>query len=229
MRLILQVLRNSVLCLAASVSLTDAAIAQHLAKVPAKAGVRTEIWLAASSWPTLSELEPAAGGSFKSFGYGIGAAAHWPLRQYGARSVLLGVEGAITATDSDVPVALDDLLARHGYVAISGKYVVGEARSFSLDVGIAYHLIDIAQLESHFGIVEFETWEETAVGAYVGVTWDPGAGRPGKDSGISLGFKVHFVDFGTVRDENIYVAPILGPDAGELLGPYYVQIGYRWR
>ena len=57
-----------------------------------------------------------------------------------------------------------------------------------------------------------------------------GAGRLGKTSGLSLGFKVHFVDFGNVYDENTFIVPILGDDAGSLSGPVYMlQIGYGGR
>lgn len=225
----LRTLRHGALLIAASLLLIRTASAEGSAAEPPKLGVRKEVWVTTSSWPTLSDLQPAVGGSFNSIGYGLGAAAHWPVRQFGDRALLLGVEGEITATDSDIPVALDDLLARHAYVAISGKYVIGKSRSFSLDGGIALHLADIVQLESDYAVVEFESWEDSAIGAYVGATWEPGAARPDKRSGLSLGLKVHFVDFGSVRDEDIYSAPILGADAGDLAGPYHIQIGYRWR
>jgi len=33
-----------------------------------------------------------------------------------------------------------------------------------------------------------------------------------------------------VRDEEVFLAPLLGPDAGPLDGPLYMlQIGYSWR
>ena len=37
-------------------------------------------------------------------------------------------------------------------------------------------------------------------GAFVGATWDLGAGRPDHSSGLSLGFRVHFVDFASAHD-----------------------------
>ena len=194
-------------------------------------GIRTEAWLALPSWPSLDELRPAAGGSFEQIGYGIGAAAHWPVRQRANGELLLGVEGAIMATDSDVPVLLDDLLARHGYLAVSVKWLMGTARNVSLDAGLGVHLVDIAQLETDYNSAgEFESWEESAVGLFVGATWDAGAGKPNKNSGLSLGLRVHFVELGTVRDEDVFIAPVLGTDAGDLTGPLYVlRIGYRWR
>ena len=43
-------------------------------------------------------------------------------------------------------------------------------------------------------------------------------------------YQVHFVDFDTVRDEDINLSPVLGPDAGALDGPIYLlQIGYSSR
>ncbi|MGI9234056.1 MAG: hypothetical protein ACR2RD_10535 [Woeseiaceae bacterium] len=226
----LRVLRNSVLLFGISLLLIGVTRAQDSSNALLKNGPRSEIWLAASSWPTLTRLQPIAGGSFKSYGYGLGGSLHWPVKRFGNRELLLGVEGAIAATDSDIPVALDELLARHGYVAISGKVLMGEAQRVALDAGIAYHLADIAEIATDYGYgVEFEKWEESTAGAYIGVTWEPGARRPEKQGGLSLGFRVHFVDFGTVRDEGIQAVPVLGPDAGDLEGPYYVQIGYRWR
>jgi hypothetical protein len=47
---------------------------------------------------------------------------------------------------------------------------------------------------------------------------------------MTLAFRVHFVDFGVVADENLLFLQTLGPDAGVLSGPVCVfQIGYRWR
>lgn len=194
-------------------------------------GPRWELWLALSSWPGLADLEPVAGGGFDSIGYGLGAAAHWPLRHYAKSELLLGIEGSVIATESNVPVFFDDLLARDGYVAVSAKWLVGESRNVSLDAGLAWHLLDIAQLASHYNaFLEFESWEKSAAGAFVGATWDVGAAKPGDSSGLSLGLRAHFIDFGTVRDEDVFIRPVLGEDAGRLEGPLLVlRIGYRWR
>ena len=192
---------------------------------------RMELWLAVPSWRGLSDLEPAAGGTFDDYGLGIGGAIHWPVQRYGGGKMMLGIEGAVQAVESNVPVYLDDLLARDGYVAVTAKWMLGKSRALSLDAGLGIHLLDITQLESdYYPYVEFESWEERALGALLGVTWDVGAGKPGKDSGLSLGLRVHFVDFGTVRDEDIFIAPVLGTNAGDLAGPICVlRIGYRWR
>ena len=46
--------------------------------------------------------------------------------------------------------------------------------------------------------MEYEYWSKSTGGAFVGATWDVGAGRPGHSGGLSLGLRAHFVDFGTV-------------------------------
>ena len=195
------------------------------------AGGRMELWLAVPSWPGLSDLEPAAGGTFDNYGLGIGGAIHWPVQRFGGGRMMVGIEGAVQAVESNVPVYLDDLLARDGYLAVTAKWMLGRSRALSLDAGLGIHLLDITQLESdYFLYFEFESWEEKALGALLGVTWDVGAGKPDKYGGLSLGLRVHFVDFGIVRDEDIFIAPVLGTNAGELAGPLYaLQIGYRWR
>jgi len=231
MKATFEIKRTLLLLIAGSLSVVGTAAAELESRAESPVGVRAEAWLALPSWPSLNDLQPAAGGSFKQIGYGLGAAAHWPVRQLGNGDLMLGIEGAIMATDSDVPALLDELLARHGYVAVSAKWMAGRARNVSLDAGLGYHLVDIAQLETDYRSAgEFETWEESAVGLFVGATWDAGASKPGGDGGLSLGLKVHFVDFGTVRDEDVFIRPVLGTDAGELAGPIYaLQIGYRWR
>lgn len=194
-------------------------------------GARWELWVALSNWPGLADLEPAAGGSFDTAGFGIGLAAHWPLVAFESSDLLLGIEGAVMAHDSSVPVQFDDFLARDAYVGVSAKWLMGESRNVSLDAGLAYHLMDMAQLETNYYYNgEFQNWEEGAAGIFVGATWDVGAGKRGKKKGLSLGLRVHFMDFGTVRDEDIFFTPVLGANAGEISGPLVaLQVGYRWR
>lgn len=218
--------------LAASVVFaSSAAQAQELRSEDIVDGPRWEAWLALSSWSGLADLEPAAGGSFDTAGYGIGVAAHWPLKAFAGSELMLGVEGAVMAHDSSVPVQLDDFLARDAYVGVSAKWLIGKARNLSLDAGLAYHLLDMAQLDTNYYYnAEFQNWEEGAAGIFVGGTWDVGAGKPGKNSGLSLGLRVHFMDFGTVRDEDIFFRPVLGDNAGGISGPLVaLQIGYRSR
>ncbi len=152
--------RTLILLATASLTMVSAAAAEQEPQTESATGIRSEAWLVLPSWPGLNDLQPAAGGSFEQIGYGIGAAAHWPFKRFDNGELLLGVEGAIMATDSDVPVVLDDLLARHGYVAVSAKWMMGPARNVSLDAGLGYHLVDIAQLETDYDRAgEFESWE----------------------------------------------------------------------
>ncbi len=198
-----------------------------------QAGIRWELWGAAVSWPELSDLEPEAGGSFNSTGFGIGMSAHWPVGEFEASTLMIGVEGAFTSTGADVPVFYDDLYADDVYLALSTKWRIGEHRKFTIDTGLAYHFMDITQREDYsyyYDFEEFSSWEETALGGFVGLTWDTWAGKPGKHDGLSLALKVHFVDFGTVQDEDILVEPVLGTNAGTLDGPLYMlQLGYSSR
>ena len=205
--------------------------AQYDEPDPKPTGPRMEAWLALSSWPSLTDLEPVVGGSFKGTGFGLGASGHWAFRQTGNGMLMLGFETAIIATDSDIPVVLDDLLARRLYLAASAKYLMGEARNLSLDAGFGFHLVDIAQLSSDYRSgSEFETWEETAVGPFVGLTWDIETEDVSNGSAVTFGLRAHFLDFGTVRDEAVLGSVIFGSSGGELDGPMYeVRIGYRWR
>lgn len=230
MNAILQTLRNGVLLLAASLILTGTSSAEYGNDETHKRNRRGEIWLAVSSWPSLSDLRPVAGGSFNSVGYGLGASIHWPIESITSLDLFLGIEGAVMATDSNIPVILDELLARDGYVAASVKWLPGDTRKVSLDAGLAYHLLDITQLETDYNaFAEFESWQESAVGPFLGMTWDLGGGKLGVDSGMTLGARVHFLDFGTVSDEDVLASVVLGRNAGELDDPMFVvQVGYRW-
>lgn len=192
---------------------------------------RWEGWLALTHWSGLNDLQPQAGGSFDTLGFGLGGGVHWSMWATDTSELLLGGEVAVLAHGSDIPSQLDDLLGRDAYIAVSAKWMLGSARNFSLDAGYGYHLMDISQIDSdYWDYDEFESWEESAGGPFVGFTWDTWAGKAGKNGGLSLGFKVHFVDFGTVRDEDIFFGPVLGPDAGKLDDPlYFLQIGYSSR
>lgn len=225
----LQAIRNCALLFAVWLILLESAVADYDAS--STKSMRGEIWLAVTSWPALGDLEPVVGGSFNAVGYGLGGALLWPLKSISGMDLFVGLEGAIMATESDIPVLLDELLARDGYVAVSAKWKVGDARRVSVDMGVAYHLLDITQLETDYNSsAEFESWEEGAVGPFLGMTWDLGSSDQGKQRGITLGLRAHFIDFGKVRDEDVLASVVLGRDAGELDGPLFaLQFGYRWR
>jgi hypothetical protein len=222
--------RLAALLISSALLVTVSAMAQEPQAEEFANGSRWEVWLALSGWSGLADIEPVAGGSFDAAGYGIGAAAHWPVKTFNGSELLLGIEGAVMAHDSNVPVYLDDFLARDAYVGVSAKWLLGDARNVSLDAGLAYHLLDMAQLDTNYYGAEFQNWEESAAGIFVGGTWDVGAGKPGNSSGVSLGLRAHFVEFGTVRDRDSFIRPVLGDDAGAISDPLVVvQIGYRSR
>lgn len=218
---------RAILVLAAGL-FTVASVAAEEQEFPA---MRWEIWLAASHWSGISDLLPSAGGSFDEVGFGVGGGAHWPVATGARGDLLLGLEGGILSHDSDIQGDFEDLISRDGYIAFSAKWIPGTPTGISFDVGYAYHLIDMSQVDDDwYYYEEFESWEDSAGGPFVGVSWDTWAAREGKNAGLSLGLEVHFVDFETVRDEDIYITPVLGPNAGTLDGPMYLfQFGYSSR
>lgn len=228
-RTIFRTVKIGLLLVATGAFLTNPVLADNDGE-PKEEGIRGEIWLAMTSWQSLSDLQPVAGGSFKSVGYGLGGAAHWPLALTTNTDLFVGIEGAVFGTDSDIPVILDELLARDFYLAASLKWKLGKARRFSLDAGAAYHLLDITQLDTDYrSSAEFESWEEDVIGPFVGMTWDFGESAGSDSSGATLGLRAHFLDFGTVRDEDVLASVVLGRDAGKLDGPLIMlHIGYRW-
>ncbi len=197
---------------------------------PQPYGARSEIWLAVTSWPALGDLQPATSGGFDAAGFGIGGAMHWPVRRSGNSELLVGFDGFIAATGSNISGVIDDVLARHLYLGGSIKWALGPSRNVQLDAGLGFHLADMAEVSTEYIGIEHEAWEASRVGAFIGGTWDIGAGRAGKTSGLSLSLKVHFVDFGAVQDEDVLFQPLFGADAGELDGPLYLlQVGWAGR
>lgn len=191
---------------------------------------RYEIWLGVSSWPALGDLQPIAAGGFDGAGFGLGAAFHAPLKQFEHSELLAGVDAYIGGTASNVSGTIDDLIARDLYLGASLKWALGRARALQLDAGLGYHLVDMAQVSTRVFGFEHEAWESNRLGTFLGATWDVWAGRENKTGGLSLALKVHHVDFGTVRDEDIFLSPVLGPDAGRLEGPIYLlQVGFSAR
>lgn len=183
-------------------------------------------------WPALTDLEPASGGSFDSLGFGLSASWHTPVARFASSELLLGIDGMIGGTDSGINATYDQLIARQFYLGGSVKWAFGDARNIALDAGIGYHQVDMADVSyTWWTSIENEHWRAESASAFVGATWDVGAGTPGKSSGLSIGFRVQFADFGTVADTNrLGISPTLGPDAGDLDGPLYIlRIGYSGR
>ena len=199
---------------------------------PTARGTRFDISLDLPIWPSLGDLQPVGGGSFDSLGFGLGFTGHWPVRQFENSELLLGFDGNIAATESNIRGGFDTLLARQLYLGGSIKWLFGAKRNLSLDGGIGYHEVDMAQVDSEwYGTWEYEHWSTSKPSGFVGATWDIGSGRPNKNRGLFIGFKVHFADFGRVYDEDFAPSrPALGAAAGTLGGPLYVlRIGYSRR
>ena len=195
-------------------------------------GSRWAVSLEIPIWPSLSDLQPASGGSFDSIGFGLGVSWHASVAQFTHSELLLGIDGMIAATDSSINAQYDQLLARQFYLGGSVKWAFGDARNFALDAGIGYHQVDMADISySWWTSIENEHWSSESASGFVGATWDVGAGRPYKSGGLSIGFRVHFVDFGRVTDTDRFgVFPALGPNAGNLEGPlYFLKVGYSGR
>jgi len=191
---------------------------------------RFEIWLGVSHMPGLDDLEPLDG-DFDSTGFGLGGAWHVPVKRFENSDLLLGIDGYLGVTDSSLSGYIGDVSLYHVYLGGSAKWAFGERRNIYLDAGVGYHGVDITELDDDYLYGdEHEAWSDSAGGAFVGASWDIGAQRAHETAGLTVGFKVHFVDFGRVYDEDTYIGPILGDDAGDLDGPIYVlQIGYGGR
>ena len=186
---------------------------------------RAELWLMVSNWPSLEEVRPAAGGRFDAVGFGLGGALYLTVREFPNSELLVGIDGFIAANDSNIAGVFDDLLARQLYLGGALKWALGEERGLSLDAGIGYHLVDMAEVGDAYSAIEREVWETDRVSAYVGATWDLPARSLGSPGRWMIGVRAYFADFGVVEGPG----PI-GPGAGRLDGPQYaMQIGYGIR
>jgi hypothetical protein len=191
---------------------------------------RYEIALGAHSWPALADLDVAAAGEFDQTGFNLSFAAHWPVRRFTGSELLAGIDLGLFNNDSEIRFISEPLTARNGYLVPSVKWMFGRRHRYSLDAGVGYYLSDIAEVFLDYPLYgETVLWEESAVGGYLGGTIDFRGGEPSRSRGMMMSLKVHFVDFGTVRDDD-WLPPTLGQDAGRLAGPVYMyQVGYRWR
>ena len=102
------------------------------AKAPLPGGQRWDIAFEVEVWPTLGDLQPDAGGTFKGAGLGLGGAWHLPVKQFTNSELMLGVDGFIAGTASDIRGLLDDVIARHVYVGGSLKWLFGDMGIFVL-------------------------------------------------------------------------------------------------
>ena len=217
--------------LAAAVLVPDtAALAEDDVEWVTTSRGRYEIAIGAHSWPDLADLDIAAAGEFDPTGFNLGLAGHWLVKRFAESELLAGIDLGLFTNDSSVRFISDSVIARNGYVVPSLKWMFGRRHRYSLDAGVGYYLADIAEVFSEYPLYgETVLWEEGAVGGYLGATIDFRGGEPSKSHGMMMSLKVHFADFGTVRD-NDRLPPTLGRDAGRLDGPVYMyQVGYRWR
>jgi len=122
-------------------------------------------------------------------------------------------------------------MARRLYVTPSIKWMFGDVHRFSVDAGIGWHLLDIAEVSGGYGATtgEFEYWEDSIVAPFLGATWDVKAGVRER-AAFSVGLKLHFVDFGSPNDRGSLLPPTLGLSAGDLSGPVVaLHLGSSWR
>lgn len=191
---------------------------------------RYEIAIGGNSWPALADLDAARDGEFDQAGFSLNLAVHWPAWRFARSELLAGVDLGVMTNDSDIRFISESLVARNGYLVPSVKWMFGHRHRYSVDAGVGFYLQDIAEVITAYPLYgETRLWEEGAVGAFLGTTFDFRGGEPSRSHGLMMSLKVHFVDFGTVRDQHP-LPQTLGPDAGNLGGPVYVyQVGYRWR
>lgn len=194
------------------------------------AGIRYEAAIGIHSLDGITELRPVGQGEFDELGFNLGGAVHWPYRRDDNHDLRFGFDFGFFASGSNISFITDDLITRGGYLVPSLKWKPGAGNRFSLDAGLGFYLVDIAELAGDYPwTVETEVWEESAIGGFIGVTWDFVSAGSAKNRGLMLSFKVHFFDLGTVRDEDPALPVTLGTDAGSLSdGMYQLQLGYRW-
>jgi hypothetical protein len=191
---------------------------------------RYELAIGAHLWPGLTDLAAAGGGDFDEVGFNVNLAAHWPVRRFADSELLAGLDLGVMTNDSDIRFISESVSARNAYLVPSVKWMFGDGHRYSLDAGLGYYMQDIAEVLLEYPLYgETVLWEEAGPGGYIGGTLDFRGGNPARSHGLMVSLKVHFVDFGTVRDE-ARLPPTLGQGAGDLTGPIYMaQVGYRWR
>ncbi len=211
-------------------------VAQSSSSEPSDARrTRSEVFFGVQSWDDLSSLTPAAGGSFNSTGVNLGAAFHWRLRERERSDVLGGVDFAFFPTSSNIPHGRGDVLSRGLYITPSVKLLFddGNGPRYGLDFGLGFYQVDLAEAESDGfgGWSDWDFWESSVVGGYVGASVDFPRESSNRESGFSMSAKIHFLDLGEVRDEGAanLVRGVLGQNAGSLSGPIIMlQFGYQW-
>ena len=190
--------------------------------------IRSEFAFGFNSWAALADLRPVADGEFDEIGYSLSGAVHWLFRYRAESELLLGLDFGLLPNESSITYVNQDLLARALYIVPSLKWKLGTKKRLSLDAGLGYYLVDIAGIASEYPLyIETEFWEDSGLGGFIGASWNFDSATSNNGTLISL--KAHFLDLGTVRDQDPFLPARLGPDAGKLSGPVYqLQLGYRW-
>ena len=222
-------------CFVVFVALVSSAHAEDQAEEEAP-GRRWEISLNLHNWAALGDIKPAVGGSFDTVGIGLSGAVHWPVMQLGSSEILLGFDGGFMTSSSSSPGIESDLVTTQIFISPSFKWMFGDNHRISLDGGVGWHWLDISEIDASYTYLyggsgyQAQYWVETAFAPYVGATWDIRAGTTPNAAAFSLGLKLHFLDFGAVRDEDAALPVTLGSMAGDLAGPMVVlQFGAAFR
>ena len=162
------------------------------------------------------------------------------MNRWGSNRLLLGLDVGFFSNESDVFYVREDLISRGMYLTPSVKWRFESSGGprYSLDFGLGYYVVDIAEVDMSeyygyyccYGYTEEVLWEESTLGGYVGTTIDFGDTGRRRGRGFTMGAKIHWLDLGTVRDENPYrLQDALGNNAGRLQGPIYsMQFGYAF-
>ena len=193
---------------------------------------RSELFLGYYKWDQLAQLSSAGGGSFNANGVSLGGASHWSVAEWGRSDILAGFDFALFSNESNVRHVSEDVISRGLYITPSIKLMFdnGTGPRYSLDFGLGYYLVDIAEVISfNGGYSEDELWEDSAFGGYVGATVDFPTKKSNWERGFFMSAKVHYFDLGKVADEGfVFSSGTLGSDAGNLSGPVVMlQFGYH--
>jgi hypothetical protein len=187
-------------------------------------------------WADLNDLRTESPGEFDSAGFVIDFSAHWRMKRWASSDLLFGFDVGGFTHDSDVFHVREDVISRSLYLTPSVKWQFGSSSGprYSLDAGLGYYLVDIAELETYryYGYyccyAEEQLWEDSSLGGFIGTTIDFADTGRGRRGGFTMGAKIHWADLGRVRDEGRFrLSGTLGRNAGRLRGPVYaVQLGY---
>lgn len=198
-------------------------------------GMRLEASTGVHHWEPLSDLKPAANGSFRENGFALGGGAHWLMRDGERMDLLLGIDAYIFSSGSSVTHVTDDVLFRGLQLTPSMKLSFDNGRGprYLLGFGIGYYEADIAEIGAYgWGPQsELELWKSSAWGWYAGLDIDFPRRKRDSAHGFFMSARIHDIDFGTVRDDDFSIPGFgtLGPDAGELSGPMpMLHFGYQW-